>query len=214
MIVAKHGLTCISIPNFVELEQWNYRRRVRLAPRFIANRNHEVLYNVSCVVRAFARIQARIPNATLVLIGNGTEHSSLRALVTSLGLRNVTFEGQVAPSAMPRHFDAADIYLNSPNIDNMPTSILEAFAAGVPVVSTDAGGIPYIVRNGENGVLVKRDDDEAMAAAALGLLADEPGALRIADVARAEVLDRYSWSAVEARWRECYEAVVHAGPAQ
>ena len=195
-VFAKHGLASTSIPNFVELEQWPYRRRARLAPRFVANRNHEKLYNVACVIRAFARIQSRVPDATLVLIGNGAQHSALRALATQLGLRGVSFEGQVSPSAMPGYFDAADIYLNSPNIDNMPTSILEAFAAGVPVISSDAGGIPYIIRNGENGVLVGRDDHEAMAAAALDLLDDAGRAVRLADTARAEVLERYSWPAV------------------
>src|SRR2546429_6888166 len=59
---------------------------------------------------------------------------------------------------MPGVYDAADVYLNAPDIDNMPGSILEAFASGLPVVTTDAGGIPYMVRDGENGLIVPRGD--------------------------------------------------------
>src|SRR5206468_1380513 len=81
---------------------------------------------------------------------------------------------------MPAFYDEADIYLNSPEIDNMPISIIEAFAAGLPVVTTDAGGIPFIVRHGDNGRMVACGDAAAMAAEACALLTDPDGALAMA----------------------------------
>ena len=86
----------------------------------------------------------------------------------------------------------------------MPLSILDAFAAGVPVVTTDAGGIPYVVRDGVNGFLVPREDHGAMARACLRLLDDDALAMRIADTARQEGLDRYSWPVVAAQWEALY----------
>lgn len=191
----------------MEVENIPYRRRERLSPRFMANRNFEALYNVACVLRAFGRIQARIPDATLVVIGDGPERAALHQLAADLGLQHVTFCGRVPPAQMGRHYDEADVYLNAPNIDNMPNSIIEAFAAGLPVVSSDAGGIPWVVRSGENGLLVPCDDDAGLAEAALGLLANPADALRMADQGHLDVTEKYTWPAVESAWLACYRGL-------
>jgi len=107
---------------------------------------------------------------------------------------------------MPALCDAADVYLNASNVDNMPLSILEAFAAGLPVVTTDAGGIPYIVEHERTGLLVPMNDCEALAAQALRLLEDAEFALRLARGARAEC-DKYRWAAVRGLWVEFYNEV-------
>ena len=109
---------------------------------------------------------------------------------------------------MPSLYDAADVYLNAPDIDNMPGSILEAFASGLPVVTTDAGGIPYIVRDGENGLIVPRGDDEGMAAAALRLLTDPSLAERLISCAIEECRRKYSPDAVLREWHSLYQGLV------
>ena len=130
------------------------------------------------------------------------------------GLRNVTFVGRVRPEEMPALYDRADVYLMSPDIDNMPNSVIEAYAAGLPVVSSDAGGVPYIVDHERTGLLVPRDDDAALAEAALRVL-HEPGlALRLADAARAEVLSRYTWDAVRDAWTSLYHALARVPAAR
>jgi glycosyltransferase involved in cell wall biosynthesis len=107
---------------------------------------------------------------------------------------------------MPELCDAADIYLNASNVDNMPLSILEAFAAGLAVVTTNAGGIPYIVTNEETGLLVEMNDHAGLAQAAIRLLEDENFAMKITDRAHAEC-DKYKWSAVRGEWLEFYSEV-------
>src|SRR5690606_25357532 len=102
------------------------------------------LYNVSCSVRAFARIQAEVPDAELVIAGYGSDRGRIEALVRERGLNHVRFTGRVPHEEMGRLLHDADILLNSPDIDNMPLSLLEAQAAGLPIVSTSTGGIPYI----------------------------------------------------------------------
>jgi glycosyltransferase involved in cell wall biosynthesis len=105
---------------------------------------------------------------------------------------------------MGRLYDEADLFLNGSDIDNMPLSILDAFAAGTPVVTTDAGGIPYLVNDGRTGIVVRRGDDAALAEGALRLLRDGALAARIASTARAECVSRYTWRAVRAEWMALY----------
>jgi glycosyltransferase involved in cell wall biosynthesis len=171
---------------------------------FLSNRNLEPLYNVACTLRAFRLIQDRLPEARLVIAGDGSQRRQLEQLCGNLRLERVTFVGKLNSAEMASLYDRCDIYLNSPNIDNMPTSILEAFACGLPVVTTNPGGIPYIVENARNGLMVSVDDAEALAHAALRLIDDQLMATRLADAARAECEDRYVWSKVRAEWEECY----------
>jgi L-malate glycosyltransferase len=203
-VFAKFGLRATAVPNFVEVDAIPYRRRGALRPRFLTNRNFAAHYNVACVLRAFARIQASIPEAQLTVAGDGRQRHQLHALARELELRNVEFVGQISPRQMLALYDQADAYLNSPNIDNMPNSVVEAFAAGLPVVTTRAGGIPYIVRHEENGLLVDCDDHDALAAATLRLFSEPDLALRLADRARSDVLSNYTWPAVRNGWRCAY----------
>ncbi len=203
-VFARHGLSARSIANFVALDDLPFRQRARPRPVFFCNRNLEPLYNVGCILRAFAVIQRACAEATLVIAGDGTERSALEALAGKLALRNVTFVGRVAPSDMPGYLDAADIYLNSPNIDNMPGSILEAFACGLPVVTTNAGGIPWIVTHDENGLMVPAGDADAMAAQALRLLDEAHLAERLSNTARRQCEQRYVWPAVLGQWEATY----------
>jgi glycosyltransferase involved in cell wall biosynthesis len=212
-VFARYGLVSISVANFIEINTMPFRERTILAPRFLSNRNLEELYNVPCTLRAFAAIQKELPNAVLIVAGSGSQEQMLRRMVKSLGLDNVSFVGSVPPEQMGSLYDAADIYLNSPNIDNMPLSIIEALACGLPVVSTDAGGIPFVIRNEVNGLLVERNDDVGMAAAALRLLREPDLATCLTTTARAEVVERYSWEAVGPQWhRVCRDLLGLTGP--
>jgi len=203
-IFARFGLRARAIVNFLEVETLPYRERHRLRPRFLANRNLEALYNVACAIRAFARVQAEFPDASLTVAGSGSERTKLEALARELDARNVSFVGRVPPDKMPALYEDADIYVNSSNIDAMPLSILDAFATGVPVITTDAGGIPFIVSDGENGVVVPRNDDRQLAAGALRLLREPEFAQRIAAHGRRACLEKYVWSAVAPQWLEVY----------
>jgi glycosyltransferase involved in cell wall biosynthesis len=202
-VFGRFGLSAHAIPNFIESQTFRYQDREVLQPVFFANRNLEPLYNVGCIIRAFAIIQRRFPHATLTVAGDGSERVRLEALAEDLKLKRVTFLGRVAPSDMPGLYNSADIYLNSPNIDNMPGSVIEAFASGVAVVTTNAGGIPYIVRHEENGLIVPCDDHEALAKEAIRLLEDQTLAKRLVANARADC-GKYTWSSVGKEWRQLY----------
>jgi glycosyltransferase involved in cell wall biosynthesis len=207
-VFARVGLRGRVVANTVDLDQFPFRARRPLRPLFLANRNFEAHYNVACVLRAFGRILGTYPEARLIVAGDGPQRGALIRLAEELHLRNVEFVGRVRPDQMPTFYDAADVYLNAPDIDNMPTSILEAFASGLPVVTTDAGGIPYMVRHGETGLIVARGDHEGMAAAALRLLEDSVLAERLISTAHQECRHHYAPETVVAAWRRVYEDLV------
>jgi L-malate glycosyltransferase len=202
-VFARFGLAARPIFNVVELEVFTYRERVPIRPVFLTSRLHEPLYNVPCVLRAFARIQRAHPGASLVVAGDGWMRPQLEALASELGLRNTTFVGRVPWGDMPALYDAADIYLTATNIDNMPGSVIECLSCGLPVVTTDAGGVPYIVTDEETALIVPRDDDARMAASAMRLLGDSELVLRLARNGR-ESCHQFTWPAVRERWLDAY----------
>ena len=203
-VFARFGLEAEPIHNFVDASSLPFRQRDQLRPAFLSNRNFEPHYNVSCCLRAFAAVQQQVPSASLVVAGYGSQRKKLEELAQSLKLTNVRFTGRVSPAEMANLLDDADILLNSPDIDNMPLSLIEAQAAGLPVVSTSTGGIPYIVKDGETGLLVPPGDDQAMARAALRLLREPGLAARLTSAARASCLEQFSWTAVEEAWLRVY----------
>ena len=184
-----------------------------MQPIFLSNRNLYPLYNVACILRAFEKIQQKFPEARLIIAGDGSQRSELEWLAGDLKLRNIEFRGRVAPHKMNELYDEAHIFLNSSNIDNMPGSILESFASGVPVVSTSAGGIRCIVTHGKNGLLVPRNDHEGMASWAIRLLESPELAASIARNAYEEC-SAYTWPAVREAWLAAYVRLAGDGSAQ
>lgn len=205
-VFGSFGITASVVPNTVDLKRFAFRMRGPLRPRILSTRNFEPLYNVACTLRAFARVQARYPEASLTLVGAGSEEQALRTLAEDLGLRHVTFAGLVASSEVHRYYADADLYVQSPAIDNMPLSVLEAFASGLPVVATRVGGVPAILTDGVHGVLVPPDDDSALATQVIRLLEHPPYARQLAAAARTTCA-AYQWSAVRPQWLAAYRSV-------
>jgi glycosyltransferase involved in cell wall biosynthesis len=211
-VLRTHGLFATVVPNTVDTGRFAYRERTPLQPRILSTRNLAYPYNVACTVRAFQLIQQRWPQASLTIVGSGNEERELRALVAELRLANVRFAGRVDPSAIHEYYADHDIYLQSPDIDNMPISVLEAFSSGVPVVSTDAGGVPALLTDGTHGLLAPVGDHRALAERVLRLLDDPQLGGRLAAAARASCR-KYEWPAVRPQWLAAYRRalVAHAG---
>jgi len=200
-VFARFDIDADVVPNTIDVARFAYRVRNPLRPQLISTRNFEPLYNVPCTLRAFARIQARYPGASLTLVGSGSQEDALRMLAS--GLRNVTFAGRVDPSAMPQYYADADLYIQTPLIDNMPLSLLEAFASGLPAVATRTGGVPLMLHDGVHGLLVPNDDDEAAAQQVIRLL-DSPAYAHSLAAAARETCAAYEWSHVRAGWLTAY----------
>jgi len=207
-VFARFGLKAQAIYNLVELDRFRYRERMPLRPIFLTSRLLEPLYNVGCVLRAFAQIQQRYPDATLTVAADGWMRSQLEQQAKDLGLNATRFIGRVPFDQMPAMYDNADIYLTATNLDNMPASITECMASGLPVITTDAGGIPYIVTHEETCLMIPRDDAAAMAAAATRLLENNEFAAALARRAR-EASRKFTWDAVRDEWLRLYRELAH-----
>lgn len=205
-VFARHALDAEIIPNIVDLDRFGLRAPPAAggAPHIVVARNLEPIYGLDTAIRALALLRRTHPQATLTLAGSGPQRDELQALARSLALAQaVHFPGRIAHADMPALYARADLALNPSTVDNMPNSVLEAFASGVPLVSTHVGGVPDIVDDGVSGLLVPPGDPPAMAAALARLLDDAPLAQALARAGRAQVA-AWGWPRVREQWRDAY----------
>lgn len=203
-VFAEIGFEAHIIRNGCSLDRFARPPQARFEPVFIVARHLEALYNVGCVLRAFQLITQRRPDAKLIVLGGGPEEMSLKGLARQLGIEAaVSFVGYVSSERTPEFYRLASIALNGSNIDNTPNAILEAFAAGVPVISTRAGGIPYLVEDGVTGLLVDLDDHRSMAERACWLL-DHQDSARAVATNGLEIVKRHAWANVLRAWIDLY----------
>lgn len=202
-VFSQFGLKAKAIFNVIDFDKLTFRRRESMRPVFLSNRNFEAHYGVDVVLRAFSLLQQKFSDASLVIVGDGPCRDELLRLAEELQLRNVKFMGRVGREQMAELYDQADCFLNGSRIDNQPLSILESFACGLPVVTTDAGGIPDIVTDGVNGLIVKMEDWETLARFAIHLIEYPSLALKLTAAGRTEC-ERYTWEAVRKQWLQAY----------
>lgn len=202
-VFEKHGLPFVTIPNILELDDSRFRQREMLQPNYICTRAHEPLYNIPCILRAFHKVQSIRPEATLTLVGGGSEHENLVRMAEELGLQNVTFTGRVANEDIYTYLDRADIMLSAPTVDNMPVSVLEAMNAGLLVISSKVGGVPYMVKNNNTGLLFDSDDSDALAGKMLWAVDNQTVARAIA-LQGHKAVSRYRWENIKGQLYETY----------
>ena len=206
-VMREFGLEAQIVPNIIDLSQFSFRVRNPLRPHLLCTRGFHPYYGIDVVVRAFAEVQKSWPAATLDLVGGGELEREIRDLVRRLGLSGVNFRGVASRKSIGRFYDEADIFVNASNLDNMPVSVLEAFASGTPVVTTAPDGIRYIVEHGRTGLLSAPGDAGALAANILRVLDDSELATQLAQNAFAES-SRYCWESVREQWLRVYLGLV------
>jgi glycosyltransferase involved in cell wall biosynthesis len=211
-VFAAANIPAQAIGNFIDTSRFRFRERERLSPKFLHNRGLEPHYNVPCTLRAFAIVQEKYPEASLVIAHDGPLRTNLNEMARDLGLRNVTFCGSISQNAMRDLYNEADIYLTSPDMDNMPLSVFECYASGLPLVSTSVGGVPCIVKHEATGLLVPVNDHVALANAAVRLLSEPGLAMRLARNGLAECR-KYEGAVLASEWVALYRELscrVHA----
>lgn len=203
------------IPNIIDLSRFTPVEKEAVAsaePHIIVCRNLEAIYDNATALRAFKEILQSFPGARMTLAGEGPERNKLELLAKELDIaEQVSFPGRLNVEGMVDLYRSADLMLNASRVDNMPNALLESMSMGLPFVSTDAGGIPYIVEDEEHGLLVPVGDWQKMADAAIRLLSDGELYRRLSINGQKEV-SRYRWSSVKPLWMELYRETA-ASPA-
>ena len=146
-IFDQYQIPCVVIPNIVVLRPQT-ERTTTIAPKFISIRHLEPLYNIPCVLQAYEQVLKVYPEATLDILGQGSMRAELEGYVQEHNLTSVRFIGQVPNDKIYDYFAKASIMLSAPKIDNMPVSLLEAMNAGLLVISSRVGGVPYMINDG------------------------------------------------------------------
>ena len=152
-VFIRHGYNVKVIPNIIHLDKTFYIQRKIINPKFISIRSLEPLYNIRLILEAFNFIIKDFPEASLIILGDGTRKKELTDYARQLQLKNIQFKGYVSNETIFEYLADSDIMINSPVIDNMPISLLEAFLSGVLVISSRVGGVPYMIEHGSNGLL-------------------------------------------------------------
>lgn len=202
------GLEPRVVPNIADLEQFEFIPRERFQPKLLVTRNLEPIYDVASILKAFQIVAQKYPQASLGIAGDGSQRKALELLADDLHVADqVFFYGQVDHKGIQKLYQEYDIYVNASRVDNLPGVILEAFASGLPVVSTNAGGIPYIVEHGKTGLLSDVGDCETLAQNVLRVIENPELGQALAQAGQAETV-KYTWDHVGPLLREVLEEVV------
>jgi L-malate glycosyltransferase len=200
--VRSRGLTARIIPNAVDLREYPFKHRTRLSPRLFWMRSFHPSWDPLMAVEVLALVRKKRPDASLVMAG--MDKGYLEETRKKAGERGVLdavrFPGFLNTASKRREAETADIFLNTNRIDNMPVAVIEAWAFGLPVVSTDAGGLPYMIRDNSTGLLVRTGDANAMAERVLRLLDDTALAARLSQEGR-RAAETSDWARVRAQWQ-------------
>jgi glycosyltransferase involved in cell wall biosynthesis len=204
------------LPNPLAIERYPFRLRSDPEPSIVWLRALHKIYNPSLVARVVAELAADHREVRAAMFGPDNRDGSAEALLRlarAVGVADrVVLRGGVPKRDVPSCLAEGDIFLNTANVDNTPVSVLEAMACGLCVVTTRVGGVPYILEDGHDALLVPPDDAPAMADAVRRILADRALAARLSRNARRKV-ERFDWSAFLPEWeRLVSEAMRRAHP--
>jgi L-malate glycosyltransferase len=202
-------LPVIMIPNVLDIGKYPYRERSQLRPILLWMRAFHSIYQPELALKVFSIVKARFPTARLVMAGTDKGLASVtEQMARELGLENsIEFPGFLDHRAKIEAFANADIFVNTTRIDNMPVAVVEACAMGLPVVATNVGGLPYLLKDGVNGFLVPDGDASSMADAIVRLLS-EPELVRSFSENGRKLAEKSSWLLVKKQWASLFTEVL------
>ena len=191
------------LPNPLDLGAYFFKLRSVARPRLIWLRAFHELYNPWLALRVVASLVTDFPDIQLTMIGpdkgDGTLQHAQR-VARELGLDDrVTLSGPIPKAEVAASLNEGDVFLNTTSVDNVPISVLEAMASGLCIVSTNAGGIPYLLEHERDALLVPPNGMEKMAAAVRRILTDPSVAARLSEAARKKA-EQYDWSSILPEW--------------
>jgi glycosyltransferase involved in cell wall biosynthesis len=150
------------LPNIIRDDNVYFKKREKLKPILIVTRTLDEVYNIPLSIMAFKDLKKVVPDAKLKIVGDGKLKNEILELVKKENIDDIEFIGRVPNSKIGEILNTADIFINTSNKDNMPLSLFEALACGLPVISTKVGGIPDYITDGINGFLIEPNNKEQL----------------------------------------------------
>jgi glycosyltransferase involved in cell wall biosynthesis len=191
------------LPNALDLDAYEFRERERPAARLVWLRTFRHIYNPTLAPKVIAELARRGIDASLTMYGSDSGDGSLEATreaARQLGVASrLSLPGPIPKHEVPEALNRGDIFLNTTDVDNAPVSVVEAMAQGLCVVSTDVGGLPYLLDHGRDALLAPAGDAKALADAVERVLTEPELAGALSRHGRRKAL-RFAWPPVLDRW--------------
>lgn len=199
----KQGIqNMVYIPNTLDIRNYTFKKREIEQPRLLWVRAFAVIYNPFMAVEVFREIKKQFPEASLCMVG--PEKDGMLAKTKELALQyqlDVKFTGKLAKTDWIHLSEAYHIFINTTHFDNMPVSVMEAMALGLPVVSTNVGGIPFLLEDGKTALLIEDGNTETMVKAIKNITENKNLAEDLAQNARKKA-ESFDWQQVKLLWNE------------
>ena len=196
----KEGYKTILIPNVIPIANYTFKERKKIAPKLLYVRAFAKIYNPSMAVEVLKELKKTYPKAILCMIGpdkDGTLDDVLQLINTYKLEDSVEITGVLSKEEWHEKSEDYDIFINTTNVDNTPISIIEAMALGLPIVSTNVGGLPYLIENNRDGILVDKNNAIAMSMRIIEIV--DKNSISLAKKARIKA-EFFDWSSVRNQW--------------
>lgn len=204
------------IPNNIELSNYPYKQRTKATAELLWVRSFSTIYNPTLAIEVVKELSKTYPDVKLTMVGPDKDGSLqvCKDLAVELGVADkVTFTGRLSKEDWIKLSAEHSIFFSTTDFDNLPVSVIEAMSLGMPVVSTNVGGVPYLINDGVDGLLVPPKDKQAMIDALTALLNDDALTARISSAARKKG-EQYDWQVIKETWNNLFsrskEESVHA----
>ena len=198
-----NGFSITVIPNYIDLEKYRFKTRKKINPHLLWVRSIHNIYNPSMAIHVLGKIRKIYPNARLCMVGPVKDDrvmEQLKILISRLDLQDhVLFSGQLSKIEWTALSKDYDIFINTTDYDNNPVTLLEAMALGLPIVSTNVGGVPYLIDDNVTGLLVEAKKSEQMVEKINELISGKIDGYQIARNAR-EKVSHYDKNQIIKQW--------------
>jgi len=194
------GFKTVLIPNVIPIHQYPFKERKKIAPKLLYVRAFAEIYNPTLVIEVLKELKNSYPKAILCMIGPDKDGTleDVKQLINKYHLNeSLEITGVLSKEEWHKKSENYDIFINTTNVDNTPISVIEAMALGLPVVSTNVGGMPYLIQHNEDGVLVEKNNPSAMTTEICKIVEENKYSLAIN--ARKKV-ENFDWNIVKSKW--------------
>jgi glycosyltransferase involved in cell wall biosynthesis len=178
------------------------------APHLIVTRNLEAIYDIATAIRAFALLKSSFSKATLSVAGSGPLEAELKQLCVELAITDsVRFLGRLDADQIADLYRSADLMLNPSLVDNSPNSVIEALACGIAVLSSNVGGIPDLVQDGVDAVLLPPGDPQLFSQQAVAILNNSTLRQRLVQNGFIKT-SRFAWPSIQQALLHTYQNAI------
>lgn len=192
----------IHIPNPIFIEYYTFKKRDKFQPKLLWVRAFNEIYNPLMAIKALELVLIEYPAAELCMIGPDKDGSlKLCEKYVKKNDLPVTFTGKLKKKDWTYLASEFDIFINTSNIDNSPLSVIEAMALGIPIITTNVGGMPFMIEDGVDGLLIQKNAPQELSDSVNWIIQHPEQTSEMTLKAREKILN-YDWDKIKEDWKE------------